>query len=377
MKPQKPTWNAWVDGPLDSDVQRALARLAATHDVVRVAAMPDVHLADAVCVGCVTATRATLLPEAVGGDIGCGMLALRFDLAIEHLERGTAARILHHLARTIPVVQHPNASATLPAELADPPLSTPALRKLATSIGRVQLGTLGRGNHFVELQRANDDGALWLMLHSGSRGLGQAIRDHHRGLAIAVGGGLVGIPADTPEGVAYLTDHAYARAWADVSRRSMAARVAEGIADILGAGIEPASLRTCDHNHVQTEVHDGMTLWVHRKGALSARQGELGIIPGSMGSVSHHTVGRGLPAALCSSSHGAGRALARGLARRAIGVADLERQVAGVWFDRRLADALRDEAPAAYKDIGRVMRAQHELTRVERTLRPLLSYKGA
>lgn len=370
-------WVAWVDGPLAPEVSRALTRLAAMPDVSHVAAMPDVHLSDSICVGCVTATRSTLLPEAVGGDIGCGMLALRFDITLERIERVAAARLLHHFARTIPVNQHRSTDARLPPELAEAPLSSGALRKLATSIGRIQLGTLGRGNHFVELQRAENDGALWLMLHSGSRGLGQAIRDHHRGIACMSREGFVGIPADAPEGAAYLADHAYARLWADVSRRRMAERVVDGVGEVLGVEVDATSIRTCDHNHVQAEVHGGAALWVHRKGALSARPGEPGIVPGSMGSASHHTVGRGQPESLCSSSHGAGRALARGVARRLIGVDDLERQVADVWYDRRLADALRDEAPGAYKEIGRVMRAQRELTRIERTLHPLLSYKGA
>ncbi|MCC6621643.1 MAG: RtcB family protein [Deltaproteobacteria bacterium] len=366
----------WIAAPLGPDVEGALDRLAALDDVARVAVMPDVHLADSVCVGCVTATRTTLLPEAVGGDIGCGMLALRFDVTLDALDRHAAARLLHHLGRTIPVAQHPSADAALPAELAERPLSAASLRKLAGTIGRVQLGTLGRGNHFVELQRGDDDGALWLMLHSGSRGIGQAIRDHHRARAEPAAGGLASLSADAPAGRDYLADHAWARDWARASRRLMAERVAAGVADVLGADVDPTSRRECDHNHVVAEEHGGERLWVHRKGALSARAGEPGIIPGSMGSPSHHTSGRGEPTSLCSSSHGAGRALSRGDARRSISSAALERQIAGVWFDRRMADALREEAPAAYTDIGRVMRAQHPLTRIERTLRPLLSFKG-
>lgn len=127
---------------------------------------------------------------------------------------------------------------------------------------------------------------------------------------------------------------------------------------------------------MRRERHGELWLWVHRKGAIAAWPDQPGIIPGSMGSVSHHVRGRGLPDSLCSSSHGAGRALSRTEARRAISVEALHEQARGVWFDHRLADRLRDEAPAAYKDIGKVMRAQRELTRIERTLRPLLSFKG-
>jgi tRNA-splicing ligase RtcB len=132
----------------------------------------------------------------------------------------------------------------------------------------------------------------------------------------------------------------------------------------------------CDHNHVERALVDGVDAWVHRKGAISARGGEPGIIPGSMGAPTFHVVGRGLEDALASASHGAGRALSRASARRVIRPADLTRDVGSLWFDHRKTARLVDEAPAAYKDIRRVMRAQTDLVRITRTLRPLLSFKG-
>jgi tRNA-splicing ligase RtcB len=132
----------------------------------------------------------------------------------------------------------------------------------------------------------------------------------------------------------------------------------------------------CHHNFIRRETHLGEALWVHRKGAVPAALGEAGIIPGSMGAASFHVEGRGCEEALCSSAHGAGRAMSRDAARRAIPVRELERQMRGVWFDRRRAALLRDEAPGAYKDVHAVMRAQRELTKVVRMLRPVLSYKG-
>jgi len=381
----------WVAGPLTDEVERALQRLAASDDVVHVAAMPDVHLADGVCVGCVTATRSALYPDAVGGDIGCGMAAVRFSgcsrfataspaqrsghVVADGLGRESAARILWHLGETIPVAQHVSAEARLP-DLLLSDLSAPALTKLAGSTGRVQFATLGRGNHFVELQRA-DDGGLWLMLHSGSRGIGQAIRDHHRERARPVAHGLANLSGDDDDGQRYLADLAWALDYARLSRRRMVERASDGICDVLGCDVDWSSYCDCHHNDVRRERHFGANLWVHRKGAIAAGADVAGIIPGSMGSPSHHVRGRGEPTSLMSSSHGAGRTMSRGEARRQVSVAALERQVAGVWFDRRIADQLRDEAPAAYKDIGQVMRAQRELTRIERTLRPLLSYKGA
>ena len=148
------------------------------------------------------------------------------------------------------------------------------------------------------------------------------------------------------------------------------------LAELFGIRLAEDSLIHANHNHIRREVHGGVEIWVHRKGALSAQPGEPGIIPGSMGTASFHTVGRGLPAALCSSSHGAGRALSRSAAIQAIGERQLLREMQGVWFDQRKADKLRDEAPSAYKDIFAIMRAQRELTQIVRQVQPVLSYKG-
>lgn len=364
----------FVDEVVDRDVARALDRLAGTEDVVHVAAMPDVHLADQVCVGCVAATTHTLYPGAVGGDLGCGMAAVR--LGAVPLDRATAAALLVRLADIVPAHRHPTAGARLPDEL-DVALSAPALDKLRRGVGRVQFATLGRGNHFVELQRAEDDGALWLMLHSGSRGIGQAIHDHHVAKATATRSGLHALDADAPAGRAYLDDLGWALAYARASRRAMAARVVAAIAELAGADADWATYRDVHHNHVRREDHGGRALWVHRKGAIAAALDEPGVIPGSMGSPSYHVRGRGEPTSLASSSHGAGRAMSRGEARRAITASALVAQLDGVWFDHRRAHDLRDEAPAAYKDIGRVMRAQKALTRIERTLHPVLCFKAS
>jgi tRNA-splicing ligase RtcB (3'-phosphate/5'-hydroxy nucleic acid ligase) len=149
------------------------------------------------------------------------------------------------------------------------------------------------------------------------------------------------------------------------------------VADVLGIGPDGASFLECDHNHVRREVHGGDLLWVHRKGAMRLGPGEGGVVPGSMGSPSFHVEGRGHPGALCSSAHGAGRALSRAEARRRIGARTLLREVSGVWFDHRLSDRLREEAPSAYKDVGAVMRAQRDLVKIVRRLSPVLAYKAA
>jgi tRNA-splicing ligase RtcB len=156
----------------------------------------------------------------------------------------------------------------------------------------------------------------------------------------------------------------------------MAEEVGRVLANKLGAHVCWGTAITTDHNHVSLESHGGRDLWVHRKGAMSARLGESGVLPGSMGSLSFHVEGRGAEESLCSSAHGAGRALSRTAARGRVTERDLHRQMAGIWYDSRLAGKLRDEAPSVYKDIRAVLRAQKELVKVTRTLRPVLNYKG-
>lgn len=263
----------------------------------------------------------------------------------------------------------------LPEPVASLGLSTERLVKSRRRDGLVQLGTLGRGNHFLELQ-SDDEGALWLMIHSGSRSMGQAVAGHHLKRCAIEPEGLRYLEADSEAGRAYLNDVAWARAYARANRLEMVEAVAALMAELFGVEMDEGSAIHCDHNHVRRERHGGAELWVHRKGAVSASEGEPGIIPGSMGSVSFHTEGRGCAAALRSSAHGAGRAMSRTEARERVTTRALRRQMKGVWFDEERAGRLRDEAPSSYKDIGAVMRAQKELTRVVRRVRPLLAYKG-
>ncbi len=209
-----------------------------------------------------------------------------------------------------------------------------------------------------------------------TRRIGPAIRDHHLDHCEDVGGALRALDATSDRGARYLSDAAWARRFADASRRAMAVEVGTVIEAILGARLCWETIVTTDHNHVSLELHGDRELWVHRKGAMPARLGERGVLPGSMGSLSFHVEGRGHEQALCSSAHGAGRALSRTVAREKVSERELRRQMEGVWYDFRLANRLRDEAPAAYKDIRAVLRAQKELVKVTRTLRPILNYKG-
>lgn len=369
--------DTWLAEPMEEAVAAAIDRLRRAEDVRRIAVMPDVHLATDVCIGTVLATAQLLYPGAVGGDIGCGMLALAFEADADALANpARAATVLRDLHAAVPALRrHRARAASYPVELEGELLSHPALDAVKRGEGRLQLGTLGGGNHFVELQ-ADDDNRLWLMIHSGSRALGQGVRCHHLARARSAGGGMKALDANTDPGQAYLHDVTWARRYADANRRTMAAGVISLLHRLLKAVPVEGSLITCDHNHVSRELHDGQLLWVHRKGAMPAGDGVPGVLPGSMGTASFHVEGRGCAASMNSSAHGAGRKLSRDRARQRISWRDLFRQMAGVWFDPRLAGSLRDEAPAAYKDIHTVLRAQHELVRVRRTLRPLLVYKS-
>ena len=348
----------------------ALDRLARSDDVRHVAVMPDVHLARDVCIGTVLATSHLVYPAAVGGDIGCGVAALAFDREADVLrDASRAERVLEMLYESVPVIRHRRAAAPdLPPALAESPLSDGRLSALLRRDGRVQFGTLGRGNHFLEFQ-SDDEGRLWLMVHSGSRAVGQAVRDLHLAGGRKSASGLSFLDADEPGGRAYLADMERARNYARGNRRAMAASAAWVAATVLGASPVDDTYFDCDHNHVRREAHLGREGWVHRKGAVSAAAGEPGIIPGSMGTESYHVEGRGDEQSLRSSSHGAGRAMSRDEARRHVSVRELHREMKGVWFDPRAASQLRDEAPSAYKDVRAVLRAQRDLTRVVRRLR--------
>jgi tRNA-splicing ligase RtcB (3'-phosphate/5'-hydroxy nucleic acid ligase) len=366
---------SWLTQPLAPEIVQSVDRLRQMDDVQHVALMPDVHLAQDVCIGAVVATRQVIYPAAVGGDIGCGMAALAFDVAASSIDNEQAAgTILKGLYEFVPGNKH-RQPRDLPAELESLPLSDSRLRRIAQRDGRVQLGTLGRGNHFLELQ-ADQDGRLWVLIHSGSRAMGQAITAHHVKNACHSSHGDTNLIASDDSGRNYLADVEWARTYARENRLAMLRAVEQLMQQSFGILADWSSLIHCDHNHVQQEKHFGELFWIHRKGAQSARVDEPGIIPGSMGSASFHTRGRGYEDALMSCSHGAGRKLSRSEACRSVSEKSFARQLGDVWYDHRRSAKLRDEAPAAYKDIGAVMRAQRDLVRIEQQLRPVLSYKG-
>lgn len=355
-----------------------LLRIASQPYVVgHVAAMPDLHVARGVAVGTVFATDGVVVPSALGGDLGCGVAAIRFDLparvVVGHLER-----ILGGWISRIPVgdATHRGKGAVLPSPRSGTPLSTGSLEHARERLARRHLGTLGGGNHFVELDR-DLDGAAWLIVHSGSRGMGAAVAAHHVRAAEDEGvGGIPGLPVGMEPGRACLSDIRWALDFAAANREALLSTAAAIVEEVTGARVEAESRLDLHHNFVQEETHLGREVWVHRKGAISAPSGRTVLIPGSMGTASYVADGLGEPTSFGSASHGAGRVMTRREARERIPVARLEHAMRRVVHDQRRAASLVEEAPAAYRDIGEVLEDEADLVTPRRRLEPLVVLKG-
>ncbi len=370
---------AWLTDPLPPDVKRIIDLLARTEDIHRIAIMPDVHLSKDACIGTVIGTSHRIFPQAIGGDIGCGIAAIRFNCQATIIDNEkAAARLLSGLSRLVPAMVQPpeNRNLELLGDLSHRALSHLHLEKVKTREAQRQLGTLGRGNHFLEFQQ-DEEKRLWLMVHSGSRAIGQMVNTFHAKMGRSTPKGLIFFDANSDQGKAYFQDVEWASLFAQTNRQVLISRVTTLMNQLFSVTVDPGSFLSCQHNFVRKETHEGVALWVHRKGAISATAGEPGIIPGSMGTCSYHVEGKGYADALCSSSHGAGRLMPRSQARQQIPVHKFFKEMSGIWFDHRRASSLREEAPSAYKDVKKVMRAQKPLTKIVRRLTPILSYKGS
>jgi tRNA-splicing ligase RtcB (3'-phosphate/5'-hydroxy nucleic acid ligase) len=376
---------AWSSA-LSAATLRQLRRLASEPYVVdRVAAMPDAHVAEGVAVGTVFATEDEVVPAALGGDLGCGVAALRFEEGASSLSRRDRERLLGALASAVPVGDacQPGRGRPLPDSLASAPLSTKALERQRDTLAPRHVGTLGGGNHFLELDR-DAGGSLWLLVHTGSRGMGAAVRAHHGRAAEAAGGaarggeagGLSALSVREGAGAAYLADLGWALAFARENRRLLMHTASAVVAELFGLEPDAASFLDVHHNYVEAELHDSRTLLVHRKGAVSAREGASVLVPGSMGTASYVARGLGNRLAFASCPHGAGRALSRTEARRALKPADLRRAMGRVAYDERRAGSLIEEAPQAYRPIGEVLDDGSELIEPVLRLEPLAVLKG-
>jgi tRNA-splicing ligase RtcB len=363
-----------VEARLPVKVQENLDRLAGSDDVRRVVVLPDVHLGRLVNNGCVAATVDLIYPQAVGSDLGCGYSAIGFSGSGTMLrEERHAQALLRAIYQRVPAFKQ-SQPLTLPDRLLQPGLSHDALARASRREGAYQLGTLGTGNHFLEFQQ-DDAGALWLMVHSGSRALGQIISQHHLAAATPAATGLKYLAAHTPAGQACLNDLQWAVEYAKLNRLAILARMVEAVAELFGVQANEDSYLDSPHNYVRRETIADEQLFVHRKSANSARMEETSLIAGTMGTPSFVVQGLGAEASLCSCAHGAGRVMSRTEARQRIRATDLKRQLGEVQHDPLRLEELRDEAPAAYRDLREVLRAQRELARQQARLTPLLNFK--
>ncbi len=387
----------WTDGvPVEDDARKQLMNTAKMPFIFHhLAVMPDVHLGKGSTIGSVIPTRGAIIPAAVGVDIGCGMMAARTTLTAADLPTS-----LHGLRSAIErAVPHGRAPGRRdPGAWETPPKAVDAMwtelhagfRRITEKYPRLErtnnhkhLGTLGTGNHFIEVCLDEAD-QVWFMLHSGSRGVGNAIGNLFIELAQAdMRQHIANLPdrelAYFEEGSPHFKDYIEAVGWAqDFARRNRVLMMQAVIAAARNVIGKPFSAEleavNCHHNYVQRETHFGAEVWITRKGAVSAQKGQLGIIPGSMGAKSFIVRGLGNEEAFCSCSHGAGRTMSRNEAKRRFTVADQVRATQGVEC-RKDADVI-DEIPMAYKDIDAVMNAQRELVEVVHTLRHVVCVKG-
>lgn len=384
----------WAD---PTDVEPAalaqLRNIAALPWVQGVAVMPDVHLGKGATVGSVVAMRSAVSPAAVGVDIGCGMTAVQTSLTTDDLPDSLRS-LRSAIEAAIPVGfrAHRDPAAPLTgsgtqAAAADALFDrfdaldggVHRLRQKAT----LQVGTLGGGNHFIEVT-SDEHERVWLMLHSGSRNIGNELAQRHiataqtlphnadlpdRDLAVFIAG--------SPQMAAYLRDLYWAQEYA-LLNRSVMMQLFQGVIRAAFPQVSFGQEVSCHHNYVAEETYDGLDVVVTRKGAIRAGRGDLGLIPGSMGTGSYVVRGLGNELAYCSASHGAGRRMSRNKAKRSFTVADLERQTAGV--ECRKDVGVLDEIPGAYKDLGQVIAAQstgpEPLVEVVTRLSTLLCVKG-
>ncbi|OUD15347.1 RtcB family protein [Thioflexithrix psekupsensis] len=357
-----------------------------------IAAMPDVHLGIGATVGSVIPTKGAIIPAAVGVDIGCGMNALRLSLHANELP-DNLRRVRSAIEAAVPVgFNEHDRSVSLNSTLKpldkglEPILNKhPGIASMQKNFAHTwakQLGTLGGGNHFIELC-LDEAQAVWIMLHSGSRGIGNVIGRYFIELAKKdMEKHFVQLPDKDlsyfKEGTTYFDDYVNAVHWAQdyalINRREMMRLILAALKTVFPPFEITKEAINCHHNYVAKETHYGESVYLTRKGAISAREGELGIIPGSMGAKSYIVKGKGNPESFCSCSHGAGRRMSRSEAKKRFNTQDVQTQTSGV--ECRKDEGIIDEIPGAYKDIDQVMQLQTDLVEVVHTLKQIVCVKG-
>lgn len=369
---------------------RAQAELASRMPFIHphIALMPDAHLGRGATVGSVIPTLGAIIPAAVGVDIGCGMIAVRTQLTRAELKPDLAT-LRQQIERSIPLSaggvnrkvsrEHTQTRIDELAALAADAGFDPARYARKWDL---QLGSLGSGNHFIEVSVDEQD-RVWLFLHSGSRGVGNRIAGHHievaqeharrEGIELP-DPDLAYLVEGTDEFDAYIRELRWAQHYALLNREEMMDRVVTQVRYWMDVEVDELERINCHHNYTEREQHFGKDVWLSRKGAINAEQGRPGLIPGSMGTASYVVVGKGNPVSLNSSPHGAGREYSRSKARRTFTREQLREAMKGIEY--RDTDAFIDEIPQAYKDIDRVMADAADLVEVRHTLRQLVNVKG-
>jgi tRNA-splicing ligase RtcB len=377
-------WASLLEGETLKQAEKA-SQLPFIHP--HIALMPDAHLGKGATVGSVIPTLGAIIPAAVGVDIGCGMAAVRTQFHRDEL-RPDLSGLRAAIERAIPLsAGNYNTELTGTARRRVDTLTAKA-DKSGFDPGRyagnwaLQLGTLGSGNHFIEVS-TDEKGAVWLFLHSGSRGVGNKIAGHHIKVAQeAMKRWWISLPdpdlaylvEGTDEFWAYIRELRWAQDFALANRDEMMDRVIGCFAEFAGGPVREVERVQCHHNYTEQEQHFGKKVWLSRKGAINAAAGVPGLIPGSMGDASYVVVGKGNPMALNSSPHGAGRAYSRSKARKTFTREQLREAMRGIEY--RDTDAFLDEIPQAYKPIDVVMRDADDLVEVRHTLRQIVNVKG-
>jgi tRNA-splicing ligase RtcB len=375
---------SWCDNPEAEALDQAknLARLPFAFQ--QICLMPDTHVGYGMPIGGVLATENVIIPNAVGVDIGCGMCAVKTSLKSEWISKDTIKKIIGEIRKIIPVgfshqsrKQDDNLMPILNGDGA-----SIVIREYQNAL--TQIGTLGGGNHFIELQK-DEEGSIWIMLHSGSRNLGKQVADYYNKAAIILNEKyfstvpkswrLAFLPIDDVLGRTYLDEMSYCVEFAFANRKLMMDR----ICSIIGSETNAAFFNMINiaHNYARIENHFGSNVWVHRKGATSARDGEIGLIPGSQGTSSYIVMGKGNPESFTSCSHGAGRKMGRKFAKDNLNLQEEIRKLdeQGIIHGIRNQKDL-DEAPGSYKDIDIVMKEQEDLVSILHKLTPLAVIKG-
>lgn len=380
----------WTDD-IEPEAEQQLRNLANMKFVFKhVAAMPDVHKGNGSTIGSVFATKGHIIPAAIGVDIGCGMAAVKMPFKIDRFEK--LAELRHSLERSIPVGHNSNKEVTermndYYKSLGETSNDTKMILEKYVNKSAFQIGTLGGGNHFIELCQ-DQNGDAWLMLHSGSRNIGKVLADFHISRAKGLmkdyfielpDPNLAFLTQGTKEFKDYIHDLMWAQRYAKFNRNEMLLRALKDISYHLFKEEKDVTelIETrvdCHHNYTAIENHFGSNVYVTRKGAVSAKIGELGIIPGSMGTKSYIVAGKGEAESFCSCSHGAGRRMSRTKARELYTEADLVEATEGI--ECRKDKAVLDEIPASYKNIDEVMSNQKDLVDVKYVLKQLLCVKG-